>query len=56
MTRDDLAELGAFPAAGPDVWIEIDAEAVAHVPTQGTVNPPTKPNHTAIVAARITRR
>jgi polyisoprenoid-binding protein YceI len=56
MTRDDLAELGAFPAAGPDVWIEIDAEALAHIPTQGTVNPATKPNHTAIVAARITRR
>jgi polyisoprenoid-binding protein YceI len=34
MTRDDLEELGAFPAPGPDVEIEIDLEAVAKIPTQ----------------------
>jgi hypothetical protein len=56
MTRDNLAELGPHPAPGPDVEIEIDAEALAKLPTLGTVNPVAKPNHTATVAARITRR
>lgn len=56
MTRDNLIELGPIPAPGPDVQIEIDAEALANLSTQGTVNPVAKPNPTAIVAARITRR
>jgi polyisoprenoid-binding protein YceI len=56
MTRDNLIELGPFPAPGPDVLLEIDAEALANLPTHGTLNPVAKPNHTAIVAARITRR
>ena len=56
MTRDNLIELGPSPAPGPDVQIEIDAEALAKLPPQGTINPAAKPNHTAIVAARITRR
>jgi polyisoprenoid-binding protein YceI len=56
MTRDNLIELGPSPAPGPDVRIEIDTEALANSPTQGTVNPLAKPNHTAIVAARVTRR
>ncbi|MDB5937263.1 MAG: putative signal peptide protein [Massilia sp.] len=56
MTRDNLIELGPSQAPGPDVQIEIDTEALANPPTQGTVNPVAKPNHTAIVAARVTRR
>ena len=56
MTRDNLIELGAIPEPGPDVQIAIDADALANPPTQGAVNPVAKPNHTAIVAARITRR
>jgi hypothetical protein len=56
MTRDNLVELGAIPAPGPDVQIEIDAEALANLSTQGTVNPVAKPNHAATVAAGITRR
>jgi polyisoprenoid-binding protein YceI len=55
MTRDNLAELGPFPAPGPDVQIEIDAEALAKLP-QGSASSAAKTNHTATVAARITRR
>jgi polyisoprenoid-binding protein YceI len=56
MTRDNLAELGAVPAPGPDVQIEIDAEALSKLPTQGSASSAAKTNHTATVAARITRR
>ena len=56
MTRDNLLELGAFPAPGPDVQIEIDSEALAKLPTQANETSAVKPNHTATVAARITRR
>jgi polyisoprenoid-binding protein YceI len=34
MTRDLLEELGASPAPGPDVELEIDSEALASAPVK----------------------